>query len=117
MGDAEEVLDLAEVRAYTVSKGLVEPGSTTPVSAPEIRLFLSQKPWEDAARERRERERREREEMWAEAEKVREAAVEFREHKRRAREWGRENGFFVGTRGRIPAAVWQGYQESIGRKL
>lgn len=30
------------------------------------------------------------------------------------REWGRENGFFVGTRGRIPRRVIEAYNEAKG---
>jgi hypothetical protein len=30
------------------------------------------------------------------------------------REWGRENGFFVGTRGRIPRKVIDAYKEAKG---
>jgi hypothetical protein len=117
MAEADEGPDLEEVRAYMIRKGHRHPDDPWPVSPPEVRFYLLDKPLDDATRERRERERRKSEETWAEAARLREAAAEYREHKRKAREWGRQAGLFVGTRGRIPDAVWQGYQESIGRKL
>jgi hypothetical protein len=73
----------------------------------------------DRAREleRERREAKQREDSDRRAEESRLAAQKAYEHKklmRDMREWGRENGFFVGTRGRIPQKVMDAYKEAKG---
>ncbi|MVO87444.1 hypothetical protein GPA10_22435 [Streptomyces sp. p1417] len=63
---------------------------------------------EEAAR-RTELERRA-----AESRAAQQRAYEHQRLMRDMREWGRENGFFVGTRGRIPRKVINAYNEAKG---
>jgi hypothetical protein len=73
----------------------------------------------DRAREL-ERERREaaqRAESERRAAESREASARWAAHKqlmRDMRKWGPENGYFVGTRGRIPRKVIEAYKEAKG---
>ncbi|MEV5883074.1 histone-like nucleoid-structuring protein Lsr2 [Streptomyces sp. NPDC052020] len=67
---------------------------------------------EKAQREMEERERQER--MWEEARESRERAEHQRWLMKDMRTWGRENGYFVGTRGRIPRTVVDAYREAKG---
>lgn len=79
-----------------------------------IRLYQERRP-EELRREQREKERREKDErMWAEAQVAREKAAHEAWLMRDMREWGRENGHFVGTRGRIPRKVIEAYKEAKG---
>jgi hypothetical protein len=84
------------------------------VTPPEVRFFNAYYP-AHLERERREAERQAQQEELAR--RCRESA-EKRAHQtwlmRDMREWGRENGFFVGTRGRIPRKVIDAYKEAKG---
>ncbi|WP_449353676.1 Lsr2 family DNA-binding protein [Streptomyces malaysiensis] len=100
-----------------VRRGLRNAGDLSPVTPPEIRFYAEYKPRDDA----RDAQEAERKRQWADmrerSKAAQAAAVRMQEHMRKAREWGRANGHFVGTRGRIPARVWAGYQEAIGERL
>jgi len=81
---------------------------------PEIRLYLSERP-RQLARERREVERREEEaRSWAGVEESRKAAEALARRMKDMRDWGPKNGYFVGTRGRIPRHVIEAYNKAKG---
>lgn len=83
---------------------------------PLIRLYRQARP-QELEREQREAEERAREErMWEESRRAAEIAAEHTRRMRDMREWGRANGFFVGTRGRIPKKVINAYNEAKGIK-
>ncbi|MFD4904963.1 Lsr2 family DNA-binding protein [Kitasatospora purpeofusca] len=106
-----------EVRAFMVEVGMREPDNTSEVTPPEVRYFLKYKPSHDA-RKADERAARERmEEQWRRADESRQRAEHYARHMKLCREWGRENGYFVGTRGAIPKAVREAYKEATGVKL
>ncbi|MFE9456004.1 histone-like nucleoid-structuring protein Lsr2 [Streptomyces californicus] len=109
--------DTESVRAYMVRKGLRTADDYSDITPPEVRFYAQYKPSDDARDERERLAREASERMWEQAREAQERMYRMKEHMRKAREWGRENGFFVGTRGRIPARVWSAYQESIGEQL
>jgi hypothetical protein len=115
-GERLEV-DHEDVRAYMVRKGMRDADDYVPVTPPEIRFYVAYKPRDDARDTQEAERKRQSEEMWERAKVAQERRWRMKEHMRKAREWGRENGFFVGTRGRIPARVWSAYQEAIGEEL
>jgi hypothetical protein len=90
------------------------PGDRQPLIPAEIRYFQSYYP-AYLKRQRREVERlAEDERRRVEA---RESARRIEAHKklmRDMREWGPKNGFFVGTRGRIPRRVIEAYNQAKG---
>ncbi|MEU8948801.1 histone-like nucleoid-structuring protein Lsr2 [Streptomyces sp. NPDC048489] len=67
---------------------------------------------------KREADERARKEEWARISAESQAASErlwrHKERMRHIRKWGPENGFFVGTRGRIPGKVMKAYEEAFG---
>jgi hypothetical protein len=102
------------VREFMVISRLREPGDVREVTPPEVRFFKTYYPAhlkreaEEAAR-RAESERR--------AAESRESSRKREAHKkimRDMREWGPNNGYFVGTRGRIPRKVIEAYREANG---
>jgi hypothetical protein len=102
------------VREFMVISRLREPGDVREVTPPEVRFFKTYYPAhvkreaEEAAR-RAESERR--------AAESRESSRRITAHKelmRDMREWGPKNGYFVGTRGRIPRKVIDAYREAKG---
>ncbi|MEU1176576.1 hypothetical protein ABZ464_02820 [Streptomyces sp. NPDC005820] len=111
------VFDPEDVRAYMVRKGMRDADDRSPVTPPEERFYAAYKPRDDARDAQEVERKRQSDEMWERAKAAQERYWRMKEHMRKAREWGRENGFFVGTRGRIPARVWAGYQEAIGEEL
>ncbi|MCZ4119054.1 Lsr2 family DNA-binding protein [Streptomyces sp. H39-S7] len=109
--------DPEAVRAYMVAKDMRQPDDHSAVTPPEVRFFLVYKHRDDAREVRETEIRREQEECWERAQAAQTAAWEHKEHMRKAREWGRANSFTVGTRGRIAAVVWSGYQQAMGITL
>ncbi|MER6382113.1 Lsr2 family DNA-binding protein [Streptomyces sp. NPDC001118] len=102
------------VRKFIVMLGLRKPDDDSPPTPPEYRLFNSQYP-SYLAQKKREAEERARSE--ARSREVAAAAEKARQHAwrmRDMREWGRDNGYFVGTRGRIPRKVIEAYKEAKG---
>jgi beta-phosphoglucomutase-like phosphatase (HAD superfamily) len=79
-----------------------------------IELYRKERARELAYDARKAAERARQDEMWAEAARTRKRAAELAERMRHMRRWGPENGFFVGTRGRIPKAVVKAYNEAMG---
>ncbi|MFC9231371.1 histone-like nucleoid-structuring protein Lsr2 [Streptomyces decoyicus] len=100
-----------------VEKGLRPANSSLPVTPPEVRFYLEYKPRDDARAAQEAERKRQWDEMWERSKAAQAEALRMKEHMRKAREWGRDNGYFVGTRGRIPARVWKAYQESVGETL
>jgi hypothetical protein len=102
------------VRDFMVHERMRLPDDRQPLIPAEIRYFQTYYP-AYLARQRREAERQAQQEELAR--RCRESA-EKRAHQtwlmRDMREWGRENGFFVGTRGRIPRKVIDAYKEAKG---
>ncbi|MFJ9771844.1 histone-like nucleoid-structuring protein Lsr2 [Kitasatospora sp. NPDC101157] len=100
-----------------VEIGMRDPDNTSEVLPPEVRYFQNYKPSYDArkAQERAARERMDA--SWARAEESRKRAQFHSHHMKKCREWGRENGFTVGTRGAIPKAVRKAYKEATGVEL
>ncbi|MFD4646345.1 histone-like nucleoid-structuring protein Lsr2 [Streptomyces sp. NPDC056696] len=95
-------------------KGLRREDDDSPVTPPEVRFFDAYYP--SYLREQ-ERIKREREESERRAIEARESSRRREAHKRLMRdmrEWGPKNGFFVGTRGRIPRKVIDAYKEAKG---
>lgn len=102
------------IREHLVIWGIRKKGDDSPLLPPEARLFNNRYPSHLA---KVEREKTEREKWERIAEESREAARRAEEHTRLMkdmREWGRENGYFVGTRGRIPRKVINAYREAKG---
>jgi hypothetical protein len=102
------------VREFMVISRLREPGDMREVTPPEVRFFHTYYPRYLAELERKKRER---EESARRSEASRIAAQRRYEHKelmRDMRKWGPENGYFVGTRGRIPRKVIEAYKEAKG---
>ncbi|MFJ7329011.1 histone-like nucleoid-structuring protein Lsr2 [Streptomyces cyaneofuscatus] len=110
--DLKECPDL--IRDHLIIWGIRQEGDRSALLPPEIRLFNDRYAAHLAkvAREKAEREESDR------------IAIQRREGAERAahqawlmkdmREWGRENGHFVGTRGRIPRKVVDAYREAKG---
>lgn len=117
-GKGEQLeVDPEDVRAYMVRQGMRTADDRSPVTPPEVRFYVEYKPRDDARDAREAERKRQWAEMWERSKAAQEKRWQMKEHMRKAREWGRENGFFVGTRGRIPARVWTGYQKAIGEEL
>jgi hypothetical protein len=102
------------IREHLIIWGVRGEGDNSPLLPPEIRLFHNRYP-SYLARMQREKEERERSER--RRVEARESARRIEAHKklmRDMREWGPKNGFFVGTRGRIPRKVIDAYKEAKG---
>jgi 5,10-methylenetetrahydrofolate reductase len=102
------------VREFMVISRLREPGDMREVTPPEVRFFKAYYP---AHVEREAEEAARRAESERRAAESRESARRIEAHKklmRDMREWGPKNGFFVGTRGRIPRRVVEAYNEAKG---
>lgn len=97
-----------------VISGLREPGDEREVTPPELRFFRAYYP-AHVERVRRAAEERARQE---ELDRKRRASAEAAAHQawlmKDMRKWGPENGYFVGTRGRIPRKVIEAYEEAKG---
>lgn len=102
------------VREFMVISRMREPGDERDVTPPEIRFFEAYYP-AHVEREKREAERRvQQEELDRKHRASAEAAARRAWLMKDMREWGRENGHFVGTRGRIPRKVIDAYREVKG---
>ncbi|MEU7187426.1 hypothetical protein [Streptomyces sp. NPDC045369] len=102
-------------RAHVIAKGLTHAADTGPVTPAEYRLYDSWQRHEARMAEVRAatEERRARE---AQEAMTREANRWTPGKERRwAREWGRANGWAVGTRGRVSAALLAAYREDNAR--
>ncbi len=102
------------IKWFIRRSGLRRDDDEGPVTPPEVRYFDTYYP--SYLREQ-ERIKREREESERRAIESRESAARIAAHKqlmRDMREWGPKNGFFVGTRGRIPRKVINAYNEAKG---
>ncbi|MFF1450188.1 histone-like nucleoid-structuring protein Lsr2 [Streptomyces sp. NPDC058274] len=79
-----------------------------------IEMYRKERP-KELERERREAERRAQQ---AEMDRRRRASAQAAAHQawlmKDMRKWGPENGYFVGTRGRIPRKVIEAYKEAKG---
>jgi len=102
------------VKWFIRLKGLRRHDDDSPVTPPEFRLFDSQYPSYLAEQARKKREREESDRRAAESRAAAQRDYEHRKLMRDMREWGRENGYFVGTRGRIPRRVVEAYNEAKG---
>ncbi|MCT6776087.1 Lsr2 family protein [Streptomyces sp. CS7] len=112
VNDLRERPDL--IRDHLIIWGVRKEGDRSTLLPPEIRLFNARYATHlvKTAREKAEREESAR------------IAIQRREGAERAayqawlmkdmREWGRENGHFVGTRGRIPRKVVDAYRKAKG---
>ncbi len=100
-----------------VEVGLREPDNTSEVTPPEVRYFLNYKPSHDARKANEKAAREQAEEGWKRAKESRQRAEHYARHMKLCREWGRESGFTVGTRGAIPKAVREAYKKATGVKL
>jgi hypothetical protein len=106
--------DPDQVREFIVLQGLREADDHSDVSPPEVRFFKQWYPMH-AKRQAEERARREEEVRLAVERRVsNERHWRHKERMRHMRVWGNENGFFVGTRGRIPGKVQRAYEEAFG---
>jgi hypothetical protein len=112
--DESTEYDDETVKWFIRFKGLRREDDDGPVLPPEYRLFNSQYPSYLAELERRKRAEEESQRRDAEARAVMQKAYEHKQRMRDMREWGRENGYFVGTRGRIPRRVVEAYNEAKG---
>ncbi|MGV9693418.1 Lsr2 family DNA-binding protein [Streptomyces sp. NPDC003444] len=102
------------VMAFMVVERLREPGDPLPVTPPEIRLFNRRYlPYLKSKQDEKE-ERERRELMDRRAAEARERRAHQAWLMRDMRKWGPENGFFVGTRGRIPRKVIEAYNKAKG---
>lgn len=110
----ETTTDPELVREFMVLEGLRSPDDMSEIRPPEVRFFNRYYPryLEKQRDEREDQERRER--MWEEARKSREQSAHRRWLMADMRKWGPENGYFVGTRGRIPRKVIDAYREAKG---
>ncbi|WP_340376622.1 histone-like nucleoid-structuring protein Lsr2 [Streptomyces sp. SS7] len=106
--------DPALVREFMVLSRLREPDDMREVTPPEVRYFNSYYP-AHVEREKRAAQRRAQQEEW---DRQRRESAKEAAHRawlmKDMRKWGPENGFFVGTRGRIPRAVIEAYNEAKG---
>ncbi|MFI0553443.1 Lsr2 family DNA-binding protein [Streptomyces scabiei] len=111
---AELDYDPQVVKDFMRRERIRTPDDDSPVTPPELRHFERWYP----LYEKRKREEAERRAEWERiSAESRAAAQRHYEHKklmRDMREWGRENGHFVGTRGRIPRKVIEAYKEAKG---
>ncbi|WP_328377059.1 Lsr2 family protein [Streptomyces sp. NBC_00440] len=102
------------VREHLIAWGVREEGNKSPLLPPEARLFKDRYPSHLAEIERKKGER----EKWERIANESRAAAERTAHQtwlmKDMREWGRENGYVVGTRGRIPSEVINAYREAKG---
>ena len=120
MPQVDEALDLEDMAAWVLRQtwlGMREddPRWQQRDFFPQlIEMYRKERP-KELKREREEAERRaEWNRLSAES---RAAAQRHYEHKKLMsdmREWGRDNGYFVGTRGRIPRKVIEAYKEAKG---
>ncbi|MGW2710743.1 Lsr2 family DNA-binding protein [Streptomyces sp. NPDC001356] len=79
-----------------------------------IEMYQSERP-KELERERREAEKRDRQkELDRQRRESTRAAAYHVWLMRDMREWGRENGYAIGTRGRIPRKVIEAYKEAKG---
>jgi hypothetical protein len=115
-------LDLEDVAAWALRQTWLPVGYSEDdeewqrreFSPPLLRFYRDNRPRElkaEAEKVAREAESQRR------AEESRRAAQRAAEHRRRMRdmrEWGPANGFFVGTRGRIPRRVVEAYNQAKG---
>ncbi|MEV3860693.1 histone-like nucleoid-structuring protein Lsr2 [Streptomyces sp. NPDC050095] len=115
-GDSEEqdVPDTELVKWFIRLKGLRREDDDGPVLPPEIRLFNAAYPSYVADQERRTKEREESARVSAESRAAAQRHYEHTKLMKDMREWGRGNGYFVGTRGRIPRKVIDAYREEKG---
>jgi hypothetical protein len=102
------------VKWFIRLKGLRRDDDDGPVTPPEARFFDSEYPRYLAEQERVKRQREESERRSAESRAAMQRAYEHKQLMRDMREWGRENGYFVGTRGRISRKVIDAYKEAKG---
>lgn len=97
-----------------VISGLREPGDIREVTPPELRFFTAYYP----AHVERLKGAAERQLQKEEMDRRRRESAEAAAHRawlmKDMRKWGPENGFFVGTRGRIPRKVIEAYREAKG---
>jgi hypothetical protein len=107
--------DPKEVRAVMVARGLRRPEDESEPTPPEYRLYASVKEHEARMTEitvliaRRQADE-------AEVAREREHQARVRTHGwrvRAARAWSQKNGFRVGARGRVPAAVMAAFNEAV----
>ncbi|MFI1530028.1 Lsr2 family DNA-binding protein [Streptomyces griseus] len=113
-----EVNDLREcpdlIRDHLIIWGSREEGDRSVLLPPEIRLFNDRYPAYLAKVERVKAEREESARIDVERRDAAERAAHQTWLMKDMREWGRDNGYFVGTRGRIPRKVIDAYKEAKG---
>ncbi|MGW1231408.1 Lsr2 family DNA-binding protein [Streptomyces californicus] len=110
--DLRECPDL--IKDHLIIWGVRDEGNRSPLLPPEIRLFNDRYPAHlaEVAREKAAREESAR--MAIQRREGAERAAHQAWLMRDMRAWGRENGYFVGTRGRIPRKVIDAYEEAKG---
>jgi hypothetical protein len=115
-------VDLEDVAAWVLTQTWLKCGYSEDdpawqrrdFSPPLIRLYKQVRPGE-LKREAEKAAREAENERWKR--ETREANARWAAHKqmmRDMRKWGPENGYFVGTRGRIPRKVIEAYKEAKG---
>ncbi|MFD4608261.1 histone-like nucleoid-structuring protein Lsr2 [Streptomyces sp. NPDC058440] len=106
--------DPEKVREFVILKGLRRPDDDGPILPPEIRFYEQWYPLHEKSM-RQEAERQARNE---ELDRRRRESAKAAAHRawlmKDMRKWGPENGYFVGTRGRIPRKVIEAYKEVKG---
>ncbi|MEU6765920.1 histone-like nucleoid-structuring protein Lsr2 [Streptomyces sp. NPDC046853] len=120
MTETETELDLDDVAAWCLRQKWLGLREDSPMIRDRdflpqlIELYRNERPREL----RQEAEERARREEWARiAAESRAASARAAEHARLMRDmrdWGPKNGFFVGTRGRIPRKVIDAYNKAKG---
>ncbi|MFJ9900231.1 histone-like nucleoid-structuring protein Lsr2 [Streptomyces sp. NPDC091280] len=120
MLEADEELDLEDVAAWCkrqrwFSTGPWDTNFIERKFLPQVlNIYKTERARELKEEERRAKERAHWEELSRQSREAMERAAEHARLMRDMRAWGRENGYFVGTRGRIPQAVVKAYKEAKG---
>ncbi|MGW6346859.1 Lsr2 family DNA-binding protein, partial [Streptomyces sp. NPDC055080] len=102
------------IREHLVIWRVRKEGDFSALLSPEIRLFNDRYPSHLAKLERERVEREKSERIAVESRASAERAAHQVWLMKDMRKWGRENGHFVGTRGRIPRKVVDAYKEAKG---
>ncbi|MET8839678.1 histone-like nucleoid-structuring protein Lsr2 [Streptomyces rubiginosohelvolus] len=110
--DLRECPDL--IRDHLIIWGVREEGNRSALLPPEIRLFNARYAAHLAEMARKKAEREESARIAIQRRECAERAAHQVWLMKDMREWGRENGHFVGTRGRIPRKVVDAYREAKG---
>ncbi|MFF4557143.1 histone-like nucleoid-structuring protein Lsr2 [Streptomyces sp. NPDC001422] len=106
--------DAGQVREFMVLKGLRRADDHSDVTPPEVRFFNQWYPLHEKQQAAERSRREENERRSVERRAANERYMRRKERMRHMRQWGNENGLFVGTRGRISRKVIEAYEEAFG---